>query len=149
MATEKRYHSITFTIPEAAEAFAHKAMMGVRSMVHIEAVNGLTVQMSSDCQLAPAQIRLIKGEAAANFGMLSASKFNLTREALLKQQIQGLMQKPIAESTDSDVSDLNEARYELEELGWLVEHPSEDQVRFKRINVASRTEAVRLGHVPE
>jgi hypothetical protein len=77
------------------------------------------------------------------------AQFNRTREAILKQQIQALMQKPEREWMDGDPSNLTEATVELQSLGWLVEHPGEGKVRFQRINVATRTETVRLGYLPE
>jgi hypothetical protein len=71
------------------------------------------------------------------------------RAIRLKQQIRALLQKPMSEWADDDTSDLTEAIYELNCLGWKVEYPGEGQVRFKRINLASRSEVVRLGYVPE
>ena len=71
------YHSITFTKPEAAEAFARLAM--VRSIVRMDSVEGMTVHMSSDDQLSDRHRAWIKAEVVS-FGIASAWKFNWTEK---------------------------------------------------------------------
>lgn len=128
-----RYHTVTFDTPEAANAFAQKAM--IRWLV-TTSVQDLTVYMVSRGQLDPRHTTWIQAEAAT-FGHAVEWKFNKTvDEQATKECVKYIFSEEIDADIARDKGDdfgagfhlrqAEEMSNDLEDIGVTLDQDPED-----------------------